>query len=85
MFQSGEIDVAKRYLQFLLQRIEIEGDKVHLEANVGNILSPELHKQKVGTVSHKGSVRTFVHDWLPAPEAVGMDNLELAPPPAVGR
>lgn len=68
MFLLGETDVAKRYLQFLLQRIEIQGNEVRLEANVANLLSPELHKTKAGTVNHEASVPTLVLDWLPGPE-----------------
>ena len=63
-FTSGSA-VAKRYLNFLLRRIEINGDEVRLEANTAALLSEDLYKAKVGTVNHEGSVPTFILDWLP--------------------
>ena len=67
-FKSGS-DLAKRYLNLVLQRVEINGDEVRLEANTAALLSEDLHKAKMGAVNHEGSVPTFVLSWLP-----GMDS-----------
>ena len=66
-FKSGA-DLAKRYLNLVLQRVEVNGDEVRLEANTAALLSGDIHKQKVGTVNHEGAVPTFVIDWLPKPD-----------------
>ena len=51
----------------VLQRVEVSGDEVRLEADTAALLSEDIQRQKVGTVNHEVTVPTFVLDWLTAP------------------
>jgi DNA-binding transcriptional MerR regulator len=65
-FLSPETGVAKSYVNHLLERIEVAGDEVRLDARMANVLTIEAEKRKDGTVNHEGqSVPSIVLDWLP--------------------
>ena len=70
VFLSPDRAIAKRYLNCLLQRIEVDGTEVRLDAHVENVLAIGAQKRKDGTVNHDGQpVPSIVLDWLP-----GMDS-----------
>ena len=63
-FLKSGADLAKRYLNLVLQRVEVNGDEVRLEVDTAALLSGDIHKQEVGTANQDGTVPTFVIDWL---------------------
>ena len=57
--------VAKRYLRFLLQRIEINGDEVRIEADAATLVAGGLQLQPSGDVNQLTPVLSVDYDWLP--------------------
>ncbi len=56
--------VAKRYLAFLLERIEVNGDEVRLEANPAALLAGGLQAGRFAGVDQLSPVLTVDYDWL---------------------
>ena len=46
--------IAERYGNHLLERIEVAGDEVRLDARMANVLTIEAEKRKDGTVNQDG-------------------------------
>lgn len=65
VFLSPDRRIAKRYLNFVLQRIDVEGNEVRLDAHVANVLAIGATNQKGRTVNHSETVLPIVLDWLP--------------------
>jgi len=57
--------VAKRYLRFLLQRIEINGDEVRIEADAATLVAGGLQLQPSGDVNQLTPVLSVDYDWVP--------------------
>jgi hypothetical protein len=57
--------VAKRYLAFLLERIEVNGDEVRLEANPAALLAGGLQAGEFAGGNQLPPVLTVDYDWLP--------------------
>ena len=62
-FMSPEGGVAKRYLNLVVKRIEMDGERVHIETNAAAMLAEGLPESKVRTVNQ--TVLTIGNDWLP--------------------
>lgn len=62
-FLSTDAGVAKRYLNLVVKRIQIEGDEVHIETNLAGMLAGGLPESKVRTANQ--AVLTIGNDWLP--------------------
>ena len=61
--------VAKRYLRFLLQRIEINGDEVRIEADAATLVAGGLQLQPSGDVNQLTPVLSVDYDWVPRLES----------------
>jgi hypothetical protein len=57
--------VAKRHLAFLLERIEVNGDEVRLEANPAALLAGGLQAGEFAGGDQLPPVLTVGYDWLP--------------------
>jgi site-specific DNA recombinase len=66
---SPEAGMAKRYLELVVKRIEIEGDNVHIETNMAALLEGGLQRQKLGTANQNDAVLTIGIDWLPGADS----------------
>lgn len=70
VFLSSDRTISKRYLNFLLQRIEVEGNEVCLDARMANVLAVGVQKREEGTANQDGTVPPIVLDWLPGSERI---------------
>lgn len=61
-FMSPDGGVAKRYLNLVVKRIEIDGERIHIETNAAAMLAGGLPESKVRTVNQ--TVLTIGNDWL---------------------
>ncbi len=68
-FLSPDGGMVKRYLSFIVKRIEIEGDEVHIETNLAALLERGVQNAEMGTVNQTVAVPTIGITWLP-----GMDS-----------
>ncbi len=64
-FFSNEREITKRYLNFLLERIDINGDAVNLVGNSAALCNFALARKTEGVVNHP--VPTVDLSWLPRP------------------
>lgn len=62
-FMSPDSGVAKRYLNLVVKRIEMDGERVHIETNAVAMLAGGLPESKVRTANQ--AVLTIGNDWLP--------------------
>ena len=62
-FMSPEGGVTKRYLNLVVKRIEMDGERVHIETNAAAMLAEGLPESKVRTANQ--AVLTIGNDWLP--------------------
>lgn len=62
-FMSPEGGVAKRYLNLVVKRIEMDGERVHIETDAAAMLAEGLPESKVRTINQ--TVLTIGNDWLP--------------------
>lgn len=69
VFLSPDSGVAKRYLNLLVRRIELEGDEVRIETNVAAMLEEGLQNAKTRTANHEGAVLAVGRVWLPGPDS----------------
>jgi hypothetical protein len=73
-FLSHDAGVAKRYLNLVVKRIQIDSNDVHIETNVAAMLAGGLPESKVRTANQ--AVLTIGNDWLPDP-GVALNPTEL--------
>ena len=69
IFMSNQHVLTKRYLNFLLERIEIKGNEVQLVRNSAALCSFALARKTEGTVNHTGTVPPVDLSWYPGPDS----------------
>ena len=69
VFVGNEHGLAKRYLNLLLEKIELEGNEVRLLGNAAALCSLGLAENKGETVKQADSVPPVVLSWLPGADS----------------
>ena len=65
IFLSGNQTLTRRYLRFLLARIEVQGDDVRLHGNKAALCNFALARRTEGTVDQLATVPSCGIAWLP--------------------
>ena len=69
IFLSNEREMTKKYLEFLLERVEVMGDEVNLVGNSLALCNFALARKTEGTVNHLATVPTVDQSWLPGEDS----------------
>ena len=69
IFLSNERETTKKYLEFLLKRIEVRRDEVNVVGNSLALCNFAIARKTEGTVNHSGTVPTVDQSWLPERDA----------------